>query len=540
MISPARQRSKGPVIFVNSEFRHGDLAGLDQDYSMGNILPLDVRTEIVDLHKELQVSTTIQQRIDLQRVIDRYLLVVPLFTTDSQLSLLMDREHFMLDGSISLIPSYDIGSIIRDIILNVEYQGTSVMFKIVQYCIPYIKHNRLNFPDYKMLSRDDLVAMMQIILATCLGVYDHVQRKPTFNIRISFFWMAWQILESGNEFDMYIFCRDHVSILRLSVIEYFVFFLTQNMPVENAFMHRILGFSSKIESVFTQFLLVIDNFRATALQDPVFDMRLVNTKAQYAIDKCNRVCKGKSRNVCRSTPTVKTHFENEIIKQAVSMPVLKTSLDFEVYCDHKKIRHFELIHLAQSTFRLHTLPMNLLMMQREAVLRNASSNSLSAYSSVFFYYCLHCQEQNPAAILGSRMRVKDNVVSCLACSQSDTVLKINTFGRIVSINSNSFYYCIQCFTHHSWREHPPNLMACQKNAREGSAKLSPQCLFCSKMSNTSQLQVLDDELGLQHSVSLCAQHRPPAHEEHIIDNVDSLLQYVDDKKQSRSKHRNSA
>lgn len=538
-MSPARQRSKSPVIFVEHEFRHGDLAGLDQDYSLGNILPLDVRRELVNLHKELQLSTTLQQRIGLQKTIDRYLLVVPIFTSHSQSSRVADREIFMMDTTTSLIPTYDIGSIIRDIILNVEYQGTSVMFKIIQYCIPYIKHNRLNFPDYKMLTRDDLVAMMQIILATCLGIYDHVQRKPTFNIRVSFFWMTWQILEAGNEFDMFIFCRDHVSILRLSVIEYFVFFLTKNMPVENAFMHRILGFSSKIESVFTQFLLVIDNFRATALQDPVFDMKLVNTKAQYAIDKCNRVCKGKSRNVCRSTHTSKIHFVNEIIQQAISIPVLKTSLDFEVFCDHKSIKNFELIHLAQSTFRLHTLPLNLLMMQKEAVLRNAHVNSLSAYSSMFFYYCLCCQEQNPAAILGSRMRVKDNIVSCLTCSKSDTVLKINTFGRIVSISNNSFYYCIQCFTHHSWREHPPNLMACQRSTRESPAKLSQQCVFCSKMSNTSQLLVLDDELGLQHSISLCGQHRPHTHEEHIIDNIDSLLQYVDAKRQTKSKLRNS-
>ena len=86
------------------------------------------------------------------------------------------------------------------------------------------------------MSRDDLVTMIQMMTGTCQGVYDHAQRTPTWNIRISFYRMCWEFLESGSERDMYIFCRDYISILRLSIIEYFIYFLHTYMSVEESIL----------------------------------------------------------------------------------------------------------------------------------------------------------------------------------------------------------------------------------------------------------------------------------------------------------------
>ena len=348
-MSPVTEQIQTPCLLKSNVFNHGDVSGLDVNYNLQNILPIEIRSKLILLHKQIQISDELPERIQLQKQIDQYLLVAALYTSNAPLSRKMQWQDLLLPLHIDMIPSYDLGVIIRDITMKIDDSNSSIMFKIVQYCIPYIKHNRLTFPEFKNIRRNDLVSMIQMILATCLGVYPHAQRKPTWHIRVSIFWMIWQFLEKGNEMDLYMLCRDNVSILRLAIIEYFIYIIDNFMPVEKSFMDNILGLSCKTSAIFTQFLVIIDAFRANALQDTVFDFTEINSKAQVGIEKCNRVCKGKSRSVCRvirSDHELKYH-EN-IVKQAMALPYMDDSISMQTVCMMRKLKYDELLFQAQS------------------------------------------------------------------------------------------------------------------------------------------------------------------------------------------------
>lgn len=526
MRCPVIIQSDKPVLFKTSVFRHGDLTGLDRDYSLGKLLPLQYRSELTTLHKQLQNANTMEERISTQKDIDQYLLCVAVFTSECTLASVMPPSAFLMHKDALTIPDYDIGSIIRAIIINQDSSNV-VMFKIMQYCLPYIKHNRLNFPDVTVFARDDLVALIHMMIATCLGLYEHVNRKPTWNSRVCFFWMAWQILQSGSMMDMHIFCRDHMSIMRLSVIEYFVFFLQKYMPVEESFIDKILGLSNNINSVFAQFLIVIDNFRAHALQEPVFDMHTINTTAQICIDKCNRICKGKSKNVRRNNADRVTLRNIDSVKTALSMPMMGAAIDVQMHLNTKDRGLSEEIYNIQSTCSTHKLPSNMFLLQVDAILDMFRSNTMMAYACMTFYYCFYCQEESATAILGSKMRINNRTVTCLKCSHSDTVAKVNTMGRIVKIKGNSFYFCVTCLTHHSWKEYPPTLMSCCKRVKHTpAATCSSKCFFCSKNTSMCKFRVLDTELGIIQELNLCINHRPQEREEHIIYSLGSLTEHI--------------
>lgn len=52
------------------------------------------------------------------------------------------------------LPTYDLGVVMREIMIEPHVNAKSVIGKIVQHCMPYtgIKHNQLNFPDIQNLS----------------------------------------------------------------------------------------------------------------------------------------------------------------------------------------------------------------------------------------------------------------------------------------------------------------------------------------------------------------------------------------------------
>jgi hypothetical protein len=71
------------------------------------------------------------------------------------------RVHVEEDMLLHPQQVQDIGYIIRDIML--QKQQNHVLFKLYQYTMPFIKHNRLNFPPMQCTSRVVLRHMIQVI-----------------------------------------------------------------------------------------------------------------------------------------------------------------------------------------------------------------------------------------------------------------------------------------------------------------------------------------------------------------------------------------
>jgi Ni,Fe-hydrogenase I cytochrome b subunit len=130
----------------------------------------------------------------------------------------------------------DIGYIIRDIML--QKQQNDVLFKLYQYTMPFIKHNRLNFPPMQCTSRVVLRHMIQVMALTCLGLYSPKNKKPTWSIRRQLFSFFTTLMTRGSLRDVYLFCLHNTYVLRLALMEHFIFFSSTHMQEEMKLLAR--------------------------------------------------------------------------------------------------------------------------------------------------------------------------------------------------------------------------------------------------------------------------------------------------------------
>lgn len=500
--------------------------GLDQSFELSELPDENLRMLLQGLLRQLQLCSDPQLKQQLQRELDSYLYVVALLCIKSSTLQHVPLELLRMPMTMTWLPTYDLGAVIREIVIEPHVNAKSVMAKIVQYCMPYIKHNRLNFPDIQNLSHAQLLAMVQIMAATCLGAYTHVQRKCTWNIRVSLFWMFWNIMHTSNAHDMFIFCKTHMSLMRLCIIEYFIFFMREYMPTELGFMDIILGLSAGVQHVFKQFTIIIDSFRQMALQDSTIDFAIINNKAQICIDKCNRLCKGKSRCVSKTNTTMHQKFDLNIALRSMHIPRMPDSLHVQCYDGELTPTEATQVVMLQNLIRTHALPYSMQCAQAKTILQKATLNTRTTYQSSFLYYCLRCQHHAPASISSAKMRIRDSVVSCADCNMSEVVLKIQTIGRLVSIFGNTFYYCVQCMSVHAWEVGISDMHSCARSTLPPMRTLQPtRCVVCDRNTNTTPIEILDHELGVKQSLILCPNHRPPAHEQHVVHNLPALVFY---------------
>lgn len=500
--------------------------GLDTDFELRALPHEGLRTRLQALLRELQLTGDPQQKLRVQREIDAHLYAVALMCTRSPLAQQIPAALLRMPA-LSWLPTYDMGAVIREIVIEPHNNAKTVMAKILQYCLPYIKHNRLNFPDLHTLAHAELVAMVQIIAATCMGAYSHAQRKCTWNIRVGMFWLFWSLLHTSNAQDMFLFCRTHMSLLRLCIIEYFIFFMREYMPTELLFMDRIMGLTAGAQHVFRQFTLIVDSFRQMALQDKTLDLAAINAKAQTCIDKCNRLCKGKSKSVCKTYPATQHRYATSTAVRSMHLPRMPSALHVQCYDDRISPLEAQQVVAFQQHIHTHPLPHNMQRMQARAIVEQAQHNTLTAYQSSFLYYCLQCQIHNPSLIAAAKMRVGPCHVACAGCNSHQAVIRIQTVGRLVSIFDNVFYYCVQCMQVHAWQSGVSDIDSCPRaSPADVRRHHHTVCIVCQRNTNAPPLYVLDDELGVMQCLLLCPNHRPPAFEQHIVHNLDAICFYL--------------
>ena len=527
-MSPTTPQSDKTTFCRDGTFQQSCVVGLDRDYELSAVPDEALRLRLHTLLRELQLSSDPEQIQAAQRELDSYLFVVALLVSGSSMAQAVPLELLRLPADLSWTPTYDMGQVIREIVVEQHMGPKSVMTKIVQYCLPYIKHNRLNFPEQNSLLLHELMGMVQMIAATCLGAYGHAQRKCTWNNRVRLFWLFWQIMHNGEPNDMFLFCKTHMSMLRLAIIEYFVWFMTNYMPTELECMDRILGLTAGVHHVFKQFTVIVDNFRQMALQDAVFDIAVINAKAQTCIEKCNRLCKGKSRSVFKPTPVVQSKFNALVALRSMHMPRMPDVLHVQCHDPSLTPTQARDVVCFQRHIDLHSLPYNLQRVQAQAIVARADHNTRTTYQSTFFYYCLFCQENTAKTITGAKMRVRGCRVSCAQCGQHTHLLKIQTAGRFVRIFTSTFYYCHVCMHVHEWQSGLSCVETCRlRDAVSPQTPRISQCMVCHRNTNAPPLEVLDDELGLMQTLVLCPGHHPPVHEQHVVYNLAGLAFYFD-------------
>lgn len=454
-----------------------------------------------------------------QRHIDRYLLRTWLHWTDTRLQ--VDIGGIGGIDNISALcifePSFlpDIGFYVRTILI--QEPPVDVLGKFVQYSMPYIKHNRLTFPSFAFCDAQWLSQLILMLLGTCLGVYSKDSRKPTWENRVKIFGMLFTLLSQGSETELHQFCTANTNVIRMSIMEYYIYFVSNYMPVEFKLQAILFGPIPDVDVVFRQVRNVINNFRQDCLQSPALEWTNVNQRAQVFIEKCNRVCKSKIKIQYRREMWQATAaYSNADVVMALQLPKCYSSCYLR--CLSETRGNVAAIRDIQKQIEIYDLSLSIKQQQINSVANSLQHNAMLLHSSVFLHVCLLCKTHKSCDM---RIGFRDNV-NCYKCNQSETVAHINMLGRLTRFENCFYHFCAHCQRVHAWQATGHNLSRCELNVKP----LVPQCCFCPRSSNLHTFSVLHTDIATILNVCVCPRHMPFDASVKYIVTLDDLIQSV--------------
>ena len=413
----------------------------------------------------------------------------------------------------------DIGYCIRDIILNNMEQD--VLTKVIQSSLPYLKHNRLNFPAFNTCSYNGMQDITRIVFGCCLGIFDADGKKPPWSTRVYLMVCMHELLSRGSKRDLYVFCTTHMALVRIAAIECFIAFLDKNMPIELEHMPRLFSVDSTVASMhFSDLRQVCNNFRTVSFDGSELNLSELNAKAILMLERCNRICSHKIRSFARP---VDTPVKLSLVSQAINAPV---SSDIIRHIIHPELDTAQLVAMKeiQNLITRQPLVLQFQEIQMESLKHMSSDNTVMAAKSLYCYVCFGCIDTFTQ--LDSKMRVHDgSVVHCQNCNSHEHIIRINCFHSIVCIKDTKYFWCPFCRVVHKWLASGHEMHKCDlQDTHEVRAK--SVCVVCHKNTNIETFTLLDRKLGIMQTVNVCFKHRPWPHQMPYIYDISSFRDAV--------------
>ena len=489
-----------------------------------------------------------------QEKIDRYLLPIVLHQNDPARSIA--EYHAALERTPALfhldtLP--DIGQNVRRMLC--DSPPNTLFSKLLQYSMPHVKHNRLAFPVLLPAEMYELPHAARCMFATCLGLYDDDDRRPIWPVRAHVFSVFYYLLSSASYSDMHRFCRDHVSLLRLSIAEYYIHFLLRNLPVEQQLQSMLFGKNTHPHDILRQTKYIINNFRTQTLQAADFEWAHLNARAQVAIEKCNRACKGKKKTFANENAIFGT-LSADNIHEALELPPVPHAalLPQPSACANE-------ITTVHAHVRIHTAALNIIQKQTAFLRRTMHDDTILSQLQTQFQLCLQCCVHEPAKRQTFKLGFHGRMM-CSLCGSHRSVATVNMLGNILTAFSKTYYFCHFCGRVHRWHQLGVEFFTCahayaaaearprearpreprepreahhrpdtrDPDAREPRARAKPRCLLCAKSNGVSVWPVVDETLAAVHHVPLCFRHAPDEYARKYVRTVAQLKQFTLDKR----------
>jgi hypothetical protein len=413
----------------------------------------------------------------------------------------------------------DIGYCVRNIFFKCSQHD--ILTRVIQSSLPYLKHNRLNFPPFDACTYPALQDITRIVFGCCLGVFDVDGKKPPWCTRVYLLVFMHELLSRGSKRDLYVFCTAHMALVRIAMIEYFLYFLETNMPIELEYMPLMFSVDATVSSMHIADLRqVCNNFRTISFDSGELKLKDLNAKAALMLERCNRICNQKIRMPARpaDTPVLLP-----LVRRATEAP---WSVDWITDLLHPELDAAQLTAFKKIQ-RLVTRDALLLEMQELQTISLSivsAESTLMATKSLYCYVCLGCIDAFTQ--LDRKMRLHDGEkVHCQTCNSHEHVVRINCFHSIVSIKDIKYFWCPFCRVVHKWPASGYEMHRCDiKPAPQVHAKRA--CIVCRKNMNIETFTLLDRRLGMLQTVSLCFKHRPWPHQMPYVYDLSSFRDAV--------------
>ena len=416
----------------------------------------------------------------------------------------------------------DIGYCIRNILFRSKQQD--VLTKVIHSSLPYLKHNRLNFPAFETCSYTTMQDVIRIVFGCCLGVFDADGKKPPWITRVHLLVLMHELLSRGSKHDLYLFCTTHMALVRIAVIECFTCFIEHNMPVEFEQMPLMFCVDATIESMhFPEMRQVCNNFRTISFHGGELNLSELNNKAVLTLERCNRICSQKIR-LRQRTPEPPIHLP--LIAQAMSMSL---SVDLVTQIVRQDLDAEQLLRLKriQRLVTREVLVAPLRDMQTKALAAICAKSTLLATKSLYCYVCLGCIDAFTQ--LDGKMRLQHGCrVHCQTCNSHENVIRINCLHSIVCIRDTKYFWCPFCCVVHRWPASGYEMHRCDLQ-HDPHVRTKSACVICRKNMNVETFSLLDRTLGIIQTVTVCFKHRPWPHQMPYIYDISSFRDAIVEK-----------
>ena len=469
--------------------------------------------------------------------LDTFMVAYWLSCTGDDILQALPWQHFvLLDADVFRAEHLaDIGRNIRQIILGDLASDT--FSRLIFFSLPYLKHNRLTLPPVSETRFADLQSCLRILYASCLGMLQAQSKKPPWGLRVQLHVLTHQLLINATHKDLHTFFKHHLALLRISLIEYVIFFMRQNMDIERRFFEVMFSAHDRSALQFDEMLHLINNFRIQAYDGPLIDTLRLNEKAMLMLERCNRMC------TCKKNPS--SIFEPTQLATA-QMPAADLHRHFDLALNEPHARSRVLLHAMHSSLSFghaacvaqiqrsvstHALPAALYARQLSALKKMYDRHSLKVIYATRCYVCLFCGLKH--GMLDDKMRIHDNgAVFCSGCESSRYVMSVHTLGRLLKVRGVLLFWCPCCCIVHRWLTTGFDCTACAYT-RQAVAVPPKECLVCRKRNGLEDVEVLEADAGFMCTLTLCYKHRPWDFQLKWVCDLDSLKHALHKKRSTK-------
>lgn len=390
---------------------------------------------------------------------------------------------------------------------------------------------------------------LNLIQATLLGLYPRSSKQPIWRARVAIAGCIFKLHTAPFETQCKFLAASH-DTLRLCFTEYIANVRADFCQVENEFLFRHASFLPGYDiACFTLF----DHVRQTCVQSNEWSWENINAICLSSLDRVSRMCRTQLIQTRASTNFggIKAHHIQSALTQHV------------VYTDQQLISgqtHASTTETIHDTVQVHMLPWNMVLTQAARIVENFSDSLFPVLTACEKYICIRCTHGINSRLVQrvSKLRMDTTTmhITCANCKTDDTVVRINVFGKLISIRNVKYFCCQECTSLHIYDPESP--LTCTrynipsqiplldtKTIPYPPLVLTPlnhpkdkknRCKWCGRICSARTLQLLHIPSASVVSITLCFKHFPSAFMINMIIDVDTFVRYTIDATNTQSQN----
>jgi hypothetical protein len=578
-----------PKVYMPSSGEAGAGCGGKLQYCASNP---SLDTEIHFWHGQLQYGNPVAQLEIDRRIFACLIEDSRVFQRCVGLGNMPHHSLFFLDydDTVQVDNLPDLIWVFRDRLLHGQYH-TQLQETLFRYSIPCIRKSKhiaskhtgkdrappqqgsSNHTENQGVSTTDPYGSYIVVMfGALLGLYPHCSKFPTFPSRKQVLAHLHALLTSPLSAQKD-FLVKHVNLVRLCMMEYFVYVLHTFCCTEKSLISRCLD----LQVYTTLCQTSVDQFRQTCLQSEVVDW---DDMDGYAFKTTDKIIRTTRIGVKLATNTGNVIGIRRLSNVWVSKPdtvelVQKLILGIPPCFWHKDSIFMysclitdwltehgwsgcvktlaEKVSVVHNMMHVYEMPLNFTIKQTAAILQKFGNDHMLIHNICKKTLCLRCimnikQASNAYNVVdNTRMCMQTCQLKCNRCNSSDSMISINMLGKWLQIERYVYFICPFCVRMHVWSSTAKEFLSCdytetclkQKRKRGGGGKSTvcssreapvtrQRCYVCQKQCTNTFNTIVDVRNFAMVHVSLCSKHYIPLHMQKFITNVDHLNRYFNE------------